>query len=235
MTKQTLENFEEQAVKGAGEYFTKEVILQHQKHFLQETFEVTPMESGVDIFLPFWWITKHTLQGMWTSVEVRFNSPSCLEKCTKFKTANFELSWDEEVCQNLNARVIGYVSVAKTEDSLKLVPAKFHQYLDVMGKELAEVLPAHNAYNCKIDLKEGSMAPWEPIYPLSEIELQVLWEWLKEMEKTGKICRSTSPAGSPILFVPKPNGRDLKLYVDYRALNQITISNRYPLSLIQEL
>jgi len=186
----------------------------------------------VNVFLPFWLITKHAPQGTRTSAEVRFNSPSCLEKCTKFETANFELSWDEDVCQNPDAWVIGYVSAAKTEDSLSLVPAKFHQYLDVMGKELAEALPAHNAYDCKIDLKEGSTAPWGPIYPLSEVELQALREWLKEMEKTGKIRRSTSPARSPILFVPKPNGRGLRLCVDYRALNQITIPNRYPLLLM---
>jgi len=55
------------------------------------------------------------------------------------------------------------------------------------------------------------------------------------MEPTGKIRRSTSAAGSPILFVPKPHGRGLHLCVDYRALNHITIPNRYPLPLMQEL
>jgi len=80
-----------------------------------------------------------------------------------------------------------------------------------------------------------STAPWGPIYPLSETELQTLREWLKEREKTGKIRRSTSPVGSPILFVPKPNGRGLRLCVDYRALNKITIPNRYPLPLMQKL
>ena len=79
------------------------------------------------------------------------------------------------------------------------------------------------------------MAPWGPIYPLSEAELQALREWLKEMEKTGKIQRSTSSAGSPILFVPKPKGKGLRLCVDYRGLNKITIPNRYPLPLMQEL
>ena len=55
------------------------------------------------------------------------------------------------------------------------------------------------------------------------------------MERTGEIKRSTSPAGYPILFVPKPHGRGLRLYVDYRVLNHITIPNRYPLPLMQEL
>jgi len=55
------------------------------------------------------------------------------------------------------------------------------------------------------------------------------------MLKNGKIRHSTCPAGSPILFVPKPNRRGLRLCVDYRGLNRITIPNRYPLPLMQEL
>jgi len=55
------------------------------------------------------------------------------------------------------------------------------------------------------------------------------------MEKAGKIQQSTSPARSPILFVPKPNGKGLWLCVDYQGLNKITIPNRYPLLLMQEL
>jgi len=104
-----------------------------------------------------------------------------------------------------------------------------------MGKEAADALPDHRPYDCKIDLQEGSTAPWGPIYPLSEEELRTLREWLTEMEKMGKIKHSTSPASSPILFVPKPHGRGLHLCVDYRALNRITIPNRYPLPLMQEL
>jgi len=81
--------------------------------------------------------------------------------------------------------------------------------------------------------KAGSRG--RPIYPLSENKLETLWEWLKEMLRTGKIRRSTSSAGSPILFIPKPHGRGLRLCVDYRALNKITIPNCYPLPLMQEL
>jgi len=104
-----------------------------------------------------------------------------------------------------------------------------------MGKEAADALPDHRPYDCKIDLQEGSTAPSGPIYPLSEEELRTLREWLTEMEKMGKIKHSTSPASSPILFVPKPHGRGLHLCVDYQALNRITIPNRYPLPLMQEL
>jgi len=54
------------------------------------------------------------------------------------------------------------------------------------------------------------------------------------MEKSGKIRRSSSPMGAPILFVPKPDGT-LRLYDDYPRLNKITIKNKDPLPLINEL
>jgi len=54
------------------------------------------------------------------------------------------------------------------------------------------------------------------------------------MLKEGKISPSKSPAGAPILFVPKPDGR-LRLVVDYRGLNKVTVHNKYPIPLMTEL
>ena len=230
-----IENFVGQRVQGAGTHRTNPVQLQHRHHFSSEVFEVSPMDDEVDIFLPYDWIVRHPPQGQWDSAAMRFTSPSCRAKCTKHESAEFSLTWHEDVCLDATARVIGHVSGVGSGDALEQVPMEFRQYLGVMSKELADALPEHRSYDCKIDLKEGSTAPWGPIYPLSEIELQTLREWLKEMEKTGKIRRSTSQSGSPILFVPKPNGRGLRLCVDYRGLNSITIPNRYPLPLMQEL
>jgi hypothetical protein len=64
-------------------------------------------------------------------------------------------------------------------------------------------------------------------------ELQVLRKFLKENLDKGFIRTSTSPAAAPVLFAKKPGG-GLRFYVDYRALNVITIKNRYPLPLLQE-
>ena len=54
------------------------------------------------------------------------------------------------------------------------------------------------------------------------------------MLEQGKIQPSKSPAGAGLMFVPKANGK-LRLCVDYRKLNDITIRNSYSLSLMDEL
>ena len=60
-------------------------------------------------------------------------------------------------------------------------------------------------------------------------------EYLDTTLKSGKIRPSKSPTGAPILFVPKDHGHGLRLCVDYRGLNTVTLLNRYPLPLMNEL
>ena len=79
-----------------------------------------------------------------------------------------------------------------------------------------------------------SEPPYRPIYNLSEKELKVLREYLRDALAKGWIRESSSPAGVPILFAPKKDG-ELRLCVDYRGLNKITKKNRYPLPLIGEI
>jgi hypothetical protein len=75
--------------------------------------------------------------------------------------------------------------------------------------------------------------PFGPLYSLSEPELKELSKWIQENLSKGFIHGSQSPAGALILFVKKKDG-SLRLCVDYRGLNRITIKNRYPLPLISE-
>jgi hypothetical protein len=73
------------------------------------------------------------------------------------------------------------------------------------------------------------------MYPLNETELQALQDYLKEMLELGKIHPSRSPTAVPIIFIPKAYGRGLRLCVDYRGLNKVTITNQYPLPIMLEL
>ena len=87
LRKKILESYTGHPVNGAGEYFTEPMTLQHRNHYTQQAFVISPMETKVDVFLPFWWIAKHPPQGAWDLLELGFSSPSCLEKCTHFETA----------------------------------------------------------------------------------------------------------------------------------------------------
>ena len=90
----------------------------------------------------------------------------------------------------------------------------------------ANTLPHHRPYDCPIDLQPGKEPPWGPIYNLSPTELEVLRAYIEENLGNGFIRHSESPAGAPIFFVKKKDG-SLRLVVDYRGLNKVTIRNRY--------
>jgi hypothetical protein len=115
----------------------------------------------------------------------------------------------------------------------QVVPPAYHDRLAAFSKRRADTLPPHRPYDLSIDLEPGSQPPFGPLYSLSELELKSLSAWIDEHLSKGFIRASSSPAGAPILFVKKKDGT-LRLCVDYRGLNKITIKNRYPLPLIPE-
>jgi len=87
-----IESFTGARVPGAGQYYTKACRIQHRKHYSREQLEISAMDPEIDVFLPFDWITDHPPQGDWTDEGIRFNSPRCLERCTKQATNEFSLS-----------------------------------------------------------------------------------------------------------------------------------------------
>ena len=122
------------------------------------------------------------------------------------------------------------LSVMQANETL---PPEYAEFADVFDTEKAEMLPEHAAHDHAIDLFPEKQPPHRPIYSLSPKELEVLRNYLQENLKRGWIRPSKSPAGAPILFVQKKDG-SLRLCVDYRGLNEITIKNRHPLPLVQE-
>ena len=86
----------------------------------------------------------------------------------------------------------------------------------------------------RIRLQPGSTPPVKRLYRMSAAELQELQKQLADMLEKGWIRPSTSEYGSPVLFAPKPGG-GLRLCVDFRALNALTVKDRYPLPRIDML
>lgn len=95
-------------------------------------------------------------------------------------------------------------------------------------------LPAHSPHDLGIDTKDNKVPAIGPLYSLSEAEQQVVQKYVKDMMAKGLIRPSKSPCGAPILFARKKDG-SLRLCVDYRKLNDLTIKNVYPLPLIDEM
>ena len=85
-----------------------------------------------------------------------------------------------------------------------------------------------------IDIVPGSQLFFGPIYSLTDPEMEALKVYIKENLSKGFIRKSKSPAGAPIIFVKKHDGT-LRLCVDYRKLNAITIRNSYSIPYINDL
>ena len=69
---------------------------------------------------------------------------------------------------------------------------------------------------------------------MTPIELQELKVLILELLDKGFIRPNTSPWGAPVLFTKKKD-KALRLCIDYRQLNRVTIKNRYPLPRIDDL
>nr|KYP61999.1 Transposon Ty3-G Gag-Pol polyprotein [Cajanus cajan] len=95
-------------------------------------------------------------------------------------------------------------------------------------------LPPTNEVEFSIDLVPGtrpiSIAP----YRMSPIELVELKKQIEDLLEKGFARPSVSPWGAPVLLVKKKDG-SMRLCVDYRQLNKVTIKNKYPLPRIDDL
>ena len=108
------------------------------------------------------------------------------------------------------------------------------KYKSVFPDDLPKTLPPSRAVDHKIEIIPGSVPPSRPTYPLSLAEMDELKKQLDDLLLHGFIRPSKSPYGAPVLFVRKKEG-DLRMCVDYRALNKQTVKNTYPLPRIDEL
>jgi hypothetical protein len=108
------------------------------------------------------------------------------------------------------------------------------KYADVFPDKLPPGVPPDRGIDHSIELVPGSVPPYKGMYRLSPKELAEVEQQSKELLDNGLIEPSRSPYGAPILFVQKKDG-SLRMCVDYRALNKITVKNRYPLPRIDDL
>jgi hypothetical protein len=112
--------------------------------------------------------------------------------------------------------------------------AIINEYKDVFPNDLPSGLPPKRDIDHRIDLVPGQAPPSRPTYRMSQPEMDELKKQLTDLMDKGYVQESKSPYGAPVLFVKKKDGT-MRMCVDYRALNKITIKNKYPLPRIDEL
>ena len=217
------------AVPTAGQAYAPFVRLVIDKHESFIACEIGTLETGMNLIIPGgWFIDDRHLTFDQGKIQVKTH------ECDKDEA--FE--WDDDL-SNLddpNAVLVGRIGAIAIQptDNTENIPRDYEKYFHLFSEKTAAKLPPHRNFDHAIDITEGKQPPFGPIYSLSQKELEVLREYLDRMIAQGKIQPSKSPAGAPILFVPKPNGK-LRLCMDYRALNDVTIKNRCPLPLMNEL
>ena len=114
------------------------------------------------------------------------------------------------------------------------IPDRFREFSAVFSKESFDALPASKPWDHAIELVPDAKPSGCKVYPLSPSEQKELDAFLKENLESGRIRPSKSPMASPVFFIKKKDG-SLRLVQDYRALNALTVKNKYPLPLISEL
>jgi hypothetical protein len=121
-----------------------------------------------------------------------------------------------------------------TADEIKArLPAEYRDLFEAFLPQEADTLPPHRSYDHKIELMPGSKLPFSRNRPLSPMELRVVKRWLDDNLVKGFIRPSKSSSASPLLLAQKPGG-GVRICVDYRGVNNISMKSRYPIPLIKE-
>lgn len=109
-----------------------------------------------------------------------------------------------------------------------------NEFGDVFPDDLPCGLPPERIQDFRIVLQPLATPQKRPLYKMSQKETEELKRQLAELLEKGFIRPSTSPWGAPVLFVSKKDG-SMRMCVDYRALNNLTIKNSYPLPRLDDI
>ncbi|GJW02418.1 putative reverse transcriptase domain-containing protein [Tanacetum coccineum] len=154
----------------------------------------------------------------------------CYEKIIRIPLLNGEILEIQGERPEKDPRSLSCIKADETKlDDIRIVCDFPEVFLD----DLTGLPPVRETEFC-IDLIPGALPVVKSPYRLTPSEMLELSNQLKELQEKGFIRPSHSPWGAPLLFVKKKNG-PLRMCIDYKELNKLTIKNRYPLLRIDDL
>ncbi|MGB2685899.1 MAG: pol polyprotein, partial [Olleya sp.] len=190
-------------------------------------FDITPMKQ--ELILGMSWLEKHNPSIDWVDKSIVFQCQCGTREMPQLKREYATLG-QRGLCATSEK------PAHHSQGALPMqIPVEYQEYRKLFQEEAGlDALPKHQAWDHEIPIVPGKVPTTGPLYSMSKKELDALRGYIDENLEKGFIRESTSPAGSPVLFVQKKDG-SLRLCVDYRKLNDITIKDCYALPLINEL
>ncbi|KAL0539828.1 hypothetical protein IC582_024049 [Cucumis melo] len=206
-------------------------------HVIEVTLLVLDM-LDFDVILGMDWLAANHASIDCSRKEVAFNLPSM----TSFKFKGEGSRSLPQVISAIRASKLlsqgtwgilaSVVDTREVDVSLSSEPV-VRDYPDVFPEELPG-LPPHREVEFAIELEPGTVPISRAPYRMAPAELKELKVQLQELLDKGFIRPSVSPWGALVLFVKKKDG-SMRLCIDYRELNKVTVKNRYPLPRIDNL
>jgi hypothetical protein len=171
--------------------------------------------QGIDVIMGTNWMTQHQVLLDIPSQSVEYtrppmDQPSC-------------------ICQGKNVSTLAPWLSESAIEAISVVS----EYPDVFPDDLPGI-PPNRAVEFIIELQPATAPISKRPYRMATLELAELKVQLRELLDKGYIQPSSSPWGCPALFVKKKD-ESLRLCVDYRPLNAVTVKNKYPLPRIDTL
>ena len=191
-----------------------------------------------DVILGMDWLSRHRATMDCFRKEVKFCRPGEPEItfCGVRKILSSSMMSVMMAGKMLRKSYPGYLAyeVEVRDDDMRLedIPV-VREFPDVFPDDLPG-LPPDREIDFQIELAPGTEPISRAPYRMAPAELKELKVQMEEMVNKGFVRPSTSPWGAPVLFVKKKDG-SMRLYIDYRELNKVTIRNQYPLPRIDDL
>ena len=220
------------------------------------TYTATPLE-GYDAILGVSWLAAHDPVIGWASRTLALAAPGGGPRriitplavvdeepttkrlatigMTALKKAHRRGEIDEVYAIFIRPEGQGTAKADNTPREDAAAEALLAEFADVFPDQLPDGVPPTRGVQHTIELKPGSRPPQvRPLRHQSAKDLAVIEEYTRGLIAQGHGRVSSSPYGASALIVRKKDGT-ARVVVDYRALNEMTIKNKYPLPLMDEL